>query len=223
MNRASPTDPGRRAVAGYPHGPGAPVRATTRALRRVEAAGAVIVVEGISDQVAVETLAARRDRNLEAEAVAVLPIGGAQAVHRYLRQFGPFGENLDLAGFCDADAAELFRRALGRAGIGRPRTTADMAAFGFHVCNRDLEDELIRAVGVDRVLEVVDAEGELGSFETLQKQPEWRGRPIGDQLRRFIAAKARRGPRYARLLIEAVDPDRAPPPLDAVLTHLRTL
>lgn len=214
------TEPDRKALAGYPHGPGAPIRATTRALRNVEVAQAVILVEGVSDQIAIETLALRHERDLGAEGVAVLPIGGAQAVNRYLRELGPFGERLNLAGFCDADAAELFRRALGRAGIGTPKTTAEMATLGFHVCRRDLEDELIRAVGAERVLGVVDAEGELGSFETLQKQLEWRGRPVTAQLRRFIAAKARRGQRYARLLIEAVDLDRAPQPLDAVLDRI---
>src|SRR5258708_21338062 len=64
------------------------------------AARAVVLVEGISDQIAVETLAARRGRDLGAECVVVLPIGGAHVITRYLTQFGPAGAGLRLAGMC---------------------------------------------------------------------------------------------------------------------------
>lgn len=210
----------RRALAGYENGPDAPIRATNRALQKVEAARAIILVEGISDQIAVETLAVRLGRDLDVERVAVLPVGGVHAVPTYLRRFGPAGENLDLAGLCDADGVETLRRALVAAGVGRPQTTDDMAELGFHVCFRDLEDELIRAVGAGVVEAVIDSQGDLGSFRKLQKQPEWRGRPTDDQLHRFFRSKARRGQRYTRLLMQAVDLDRAPRPLDGVLDHV---
>ena len=45
---------------------------------------AVILVEGVSDQRAVEAVAELRGRDLAAEGVAVVPIGGAQAIGRYL-------------------------------------------------------------------------------------------------------------------------------------------
>lgn len=213
-------DLARRALAGYANGPDAPQEATARALERVERSEAIIVVEGISDQIAVETLARRRGRDLDAEGVAVLPVGGAGAAARYLTEQGPSGERRDLVGLLDADAADTFCRALRRAGIGRPRTADDLAALGFHVCQRDLEDELIRAVGPEAVVAVIESQGELGPFRTFQKQPEWRGRPTDEQLHRFFASKARRTLRYARLLIEAVDLDRAPNPLDAVLADV---
>jgi len=47
-------------------------------------ARAVVLVEGVSDQIAVETLAGRRGRDLAAEGIAVLPVGGAHGVGRYL-------------------------------------------------------------------------------------------------------------------------------------------
>ena len=62
---------------------------------------AVVLVEGMSDQAAVEALAARRGRNLEAEGVSVVPIGGAQSIGRFLERFGPRGLGLTLAGLCD--------------------------------------------------------------------------------------------------------------------------
>jgi hypothetical protein len=92
--------------------------------------------------------------------------------------------------------------------------------LGFYVCVEDLEDELIRVHGADAVEQVVEAEGELGSFRTLQKQPDWRGRPVEEQLRRFMGSGGSRKIRYARLLVEALDDERIPRPLDRVLTHV---
>ena len=43
---------------------------------------AVVFVEGASDQVALETLAARRGRRLHAEGVSIVPIGGATTIAR---------------------------------------------------------------------------------------------------------------------------------------------
>ena len=50
---------------------------------------AVVLVEGASDQLAVEALAARRGRDLDAEGVSVVSIGGAGNIGRFLQLFGP--------------------------------------------------------------------------------------------------------------------------------------
>src|SRR2546426_984722 len=73
-------------------------RATRRALAGLGDSRAIVLVEGISDQIALETLAARRGRNLEREGVSVVPIGGAQAIGRFLTRFGPQGSDARLAG-----------------------------------------------------------------------------------------------------------------------------
>jgi hypothetical protein len=183
-------------------------------------ASAVVLVEGISDQLAIETLAERRGRDLGAEGVSVVPIGGAQAIGRFLNLYGPRGRDLRLAGLCDAGEEDEFRRGLERAGFGDGLTRADMEALGFYVCVADLEEELIRALGADEVERVVEANGDLGSFRTLQKQPEWRGRPREEQLRRFMGSGGRRKIRYARLLVAALDLADVPRPLDLVLTRV---
>jgi hypothetical protein len=191
--------------------------ATAHALTRVGDASAVVLVEGVSDQIALETLAARRGRDLGAERVVILPVGGAHAAPGYLQRLGPQGAHLRLAGLCDAGEEHILRRGLARAGLGTPATRAAMGRLGFHVCEADLEDELIRAIGAAEVEALVDAHGDLGPFQSLQRQVAWRGRPAAAQLRRFIGSGATRKLRYARLLVEAVDPDRVPRPLDAVL------
>jgi hypothetical protein len=181
---------------------------------------AVVLVEGISDRIAVEALAERRGRDLAAEGVAVLPIGGAQAIGRFLDRFGPSGLDVRLAGLCDAAEEGEFRRGLERAGLGSNLTRADMERLGFYVCVADLEDELIRALGAAAVEEVVRAHGDLGPFRTLQKQPAWQGRATEEQLRRFMGSGGRRKTRYARFLVEALDLTRVPRPLDLVLAHV---
>jgi hypothetical protein len=183
-------------------------------------ARAVVLVEGVSDQHALEALARRRGRKLAAERVSIVPIGGAQAIGSFLDRFGPQGLNLRLAGLCDAGEEEDYRRGLERAGFGANLARADLERLGFYVCEVDLEDELIRALGAASVEQVVDAQGDLGSFHTLQKQPAWQGRPIEEQLRRFMGSGSGRKIRYARLLVEALDLTEVPRPLDQVLAHV---
>jgi hypothetical protein len=134
--------------------------------------------------------------------------GGWTVRHRRARRAHAVGNHarraprgVELVGLCDAREERVFRRAVARV----------------HVCNPDLEGELIRALGPERVLRIIDAEGELASFRTLQRQPAQRSRPLEAQLRRFLAGRAGNKERYARLLVEALDLDRAPAALDAAL------
>jgi hypothetical protein len=179
----------------------------------------VVLVEGISDQVALEALAERRGRDLEAEGVSVVPIGGAQAIGRFLDLFGPQGADVRMAGLCDAGEEGDFRRGLERTGLGSNLTRADMERLGFYVCVADLEDELIRSLGASAVEQVIDARGDLRSFRTLQKQPAWRGRKPEEQLRRWFGSYGGKI-EYSRLLVEALDLARVPRPLDRLLAHV---
>jgi hypothetical protein len=147
-----------------------------------------------------------------------VPIGGAQAIGRFLHELR--AQELRVAGLCDAGQERDFARALERHGLGSELTRADMERLGFFVCVRDLEDELIRALGADSVEAVVETHGDLGPFRTLQKQPAWLGRPKEEQLRRFMGSGGRRKIRYARFLVEALDLASVPRPLDLVLSHV---
>ncbi|WP_202918738.1 TOPRIM nucleotidyl transferase/hydrolase domain-containing protein [Saccharothrix deserti] len=211
-------DDGEDLLAGYVTGPAAATEATAVALARAESARVVVLVEGVSDQIAVETLAARRGRDLQAEHIVVLPVGGAHGVARHLRRFGPEGTGARLAGLCDAGEAHIVQRGLAAAGVGAPGSRAELGRLGFFVCVEDLEDELIRAAGPAQVTEVLAAHGDLGAFRTIQQQPAWRGRDEAAQLRRFFGAGSQRKLRYARLLTEAIALDRMPQPLTALLT-----
>jgi len=167
-----------------------------------------VLVEGISDRVAIETLASRRGRDLAAEGVAVVPVGGAHAIGRFLGRVDP---GLPVAVLCDAGEEPAVTRSIDRSPVER---------LGLFVCDLDLEDELIRALGVDEVEALLATNGDLGPFRTLQKQAAWRGRPTDQQLRRFMGSGGRRKTRYARILVDALAPDRVPAPLAGALAHV---
>ncbi|MFA6576542.1 MAG: hypothetical protein WCS84_14060, partial [Nocardioides sp.] len=114
-------------------------------------------------------------------------------------------------GLYDASAATYVAKVLARTGT-------DPA--GFHRCDADLEDELIRSVGTERVLQVIATEGGLASFQTLQKQAAHRDRPVSAQLHRFFSSHSGHKLRYAGLLVEALDLDRVPPPLAGLVSSL---
>ncbi|QKW07927.1 ATP-dependent endonuclease [Streptomyces sp. NA04227] len=165
---------------------------------------AAVLLEGPSDVAAVDALAERRGRNLAAEGVCVLPMGGAMSVARFAGLLGPSGLGIRLTGLCDERERPYYARGLERASAGQE----------FFVCAADLEDELIRALGVTRVAELVRAEGEVRPLETFLRQPAQQGRSSQQQLRRFFGTKKGRKIHYGRVLVEALEPDRVPAPLD---------
>jgi len=156
---------------------------------------AVVLVEGVTDLLALEAVARRLGLNLGG--IEIVAIGGAQAVRRAAAQH----EGERLVGLCDAGEERWFRRVLGDA---------------TYVCDEDLEDELIRALGAERVQDVVAAQGELETFRSFQNQVYWRGRPIERQLRRWLQ-NGGRYLRYPPLLVEAMELDEIPRPLGGVL------
>ncbi|MEE1941261.1 TOPRIM nucleotidyl transferase/hydrolase domain-containing protein [Streptomyces sp. TRM 70361] len=170
-----------------------------------------VLLEGLSDLAAVEALAARRGRDLAAEGVCVMSMGGAMNVGRYAALLGPPGLGLRLAGLCDEGERRFYDRALERARAPRR---------GFFVCVADLEDELIRALGTARAEEIVRAGEDFRAWQTFLRQPAQHGRSRQRQLRRFLGTKKGRKIRYGRLLVDALGPEQAPAPLDDLLASL---
>ena len=158
---------------------------------------AVVLVEGITDRIALEAVAAKLGRDLAAEGVEVVPIGGAQAIRRAFAEH----EGRRVVGLCDAPEERWFRRVLGAA---------------TYVCVENLEDELIRALGAARVEAIVAAQGDLETFRNFQNQPAWRGRSTESQLLRWMH-NGGRYLRYPPLLLAALEPERVPRPLAGVL------
>ncbi|CAM5656211.1 ATP-dependent endonuclease OS=Streptomyces alboniger OX=132473 GN=CP975_33305 PE=4 SV=1 [Streptomyces alboniger] len=211
----------RAAVAWAAGGAGGAAAAETARARAVDAGvRKVVLVEGDSDLVALEALAERRGRALDAEGTAILPLGGAMSIGRFLALCGPAGLDVPVAGLCDAGEAHYFQRVLERMGAGPQRTRADLEALGFYVCEADLEDELIRSLRPETVVGILGEEGDLRSFRTFQKQPAQRNRGLPQQLQRFMGTRSGRKALYARAFVEHLDLDRVPSPLDRLLAHV---
>ncbi|GAA2015783.1 ATP-dependent endonuclease [Microbacterium ulmi] len=158
----------------------------------------VVLVEGVSDRIALETFAARRGM----PPPRIVVVGGSKGVRRILATLA----DEHPVGLVDAGERADFER-----------DVADV-----FVCDPDLEAELVRALGVAGVEAVIDAEGELASFRRLQRQPAQRGRAVEAQLARFFGGRSGNKVRYAGLLAAAVPLDRIPPPLAALLASLES-
>ena len=181
-------------------------------------ASAVILVEGMSDQLALEALAERFGRNLDAEGVTVVPMGGASAIGSFLRLFGPTGFKLPVAGLCDESEEQLFIGALEDIGLGAALTRQTMEALGFYVCCADLEDELVDALGVATVEALIAQEGDTAALQLFKQQPKYRDLGLDQQLRRFVGRG--RKIQYAPLLVDALDLQRTPRALREVLARV---
>jgi hypothetical protein len=180
--------------------------------------GCVVLVEGASDAVVLEVLGRRlgldshRVRPELGPTVRVVSMGGVTNIGRFLDEY----DTMPVAGLCDGAEMRFFARALRRRGHD-VETRDELAALGFFVCDGDLEDELIRALGTDALIDVISSQGELPLLRTLQQQPAQRERSLPEQLHRFFGTKSGRKRRLAAALAAEMPLDRTPPALRGVL------
>ena len=165
-----------------------------------------VLVEGESDVAALAATATALGRDLEAEGVLLVPMGGATNIDPFVARYGPAGEDLALVGLCDIAERAHFDSRLDPADV--------------FVCDADLEDELIRAMGVDEMVAFIESQGELRRFRTMQKQPHQRDRTIDQHLYRYSGIRAGRKARYARGIVEWLPTERIPRPLTDLINHL---
>ncbi|MFF9867137.1 TOPRIM nucleotidyl transferase/hydrolase domain-containing protein [Streptomyces sp. NPDC013953] len=156
----------------------------------------VVLVEGRSDQAALEALAARHGRDLDAEGSPVVPLGGVTNVGRHLRILGPGGLGLGVAGLYDAAEHHHVLRGLEQAGLApgsgcateeangkavEPRTAAPAASVpgalaGDHA---DPSRAVLECLGfhvcvADLEDELIRALGADAVQEVIAAQDEWR-------------------------------------------------
>lgn len=183
------------------------------ALRAPARAHTVILVEGPSDREAVEQLAIRLGHDLPRRGVATIAIGGATNFERYARELGPSGANLTLTGLCDAPQERALWRGLSYLGLADP-TRERAEQLGFFTCEADLEDELIRAIGVPATLAIIDAAGRGKKFRRYQRQPDQRDRNQAQHLRGYVTNWKID---FARRVAQTIPLDQIPRPLLGVL------
>lgn len=175
-----------------------------------EASATVVLVEGDSDRLAVEALAARLGHDLASAGARVVSMHGVTNLHRHLGEIAGRHRPPRVLGLFDAAEIGYVRRAVDDAGLGSAGTLDELAALGFFACEPDLEGELIRALGVDRMQQLLAEHGEIVRFRGFQHQPAQRLRPTDAQLRRFLGTHAGRKAQFAPLMIDALDEPRIP-------------
>jgi len=126
---------------------------------------------------------------------------------------------VQLAGLCDASDAKKWSTALGDHGFGKALDLGAMGKAGFFVCDKNLEDVLVTAVGTTQTLQIIDSQGEKVAFETFAKQPAQIGKPLHEQLCGYIHTRGRQI-KYAPLLADALDLTKVPPPLEGVINAI---
>jgi len=174
----------------------------------------VVLVEGASDAAVVRVLC--EARGVDPAAVEVRDMGGVTNVGRHLRELDG---TVRVLGLYDAPEERFVVRGL--RSTGRDVSTRDdLRHLGFVVCDRDLEDELIRALGTERVESVLAELGELDRFRAFQRQPQWRDRDLTDQLHRFAGTASGRKLLLARRLAEELSPSTTPAPLTSLVEQI---
>jgi hypothetical protein len=174
--------------------------------------GTVVLLEGPSDVAAVRAVAAAYGLTPRDHRYELVDMGGVTNIRRHLLAFRAASAPVRVIGMCDAGEAQYFARALEIEGDGL-HLEADLADRGFSVCVADLEDELIRAVGPERVLGVLGRLGLQGRLATFRRQPAWRDRPVHEQLHKFAGTTSGRKTLLAGALAEDLAPSEVPAPL----------
>jgi hypothetical protein len=171
-----------------------------------------VLLEGPSDVAAVRAVAAAYGVTDRVHRYRLIDMGGVTNIRRHLLACRTASVPVRVIGMCDAGEARFFVRALQLKGDDLHHE-ADLAEHGFYVCDADLEDELIRALGPDRVVSVLGRLGLRERLATFQRQPAWRGRPLHEQLHRFAGTAAGRKTLLAGALAEGLAPSEVPAPL----------
>ena len=167
----------------------------------------VVLVEGASDVAAVRLLC--QSRGIDGATVEIRDMGGLTNIGRHL---GAVDAGARVLGLYDAPEERFVLRTLQRHGYA-VTDRSDLERQGFHACVRDLEDELIRALGAAEVQAVLDELGLLERFRGFQEQPPWRRRTVEDQLRRFAGTTSGRKLLLADALTRRLTDTVVPAPL----------
>jgi hypothetical protein len=192
---------------------------TDAGMENVTTVQTLVLVEGDSDAAALRALAGLLGCDLDPHRIQIQSAKGVTNFSHLLVEFLCAHPRARFCGMYDTADERHVRRALADATIPIEADEC-LESFGFFACVADLEDELIRALGVEAVERVLEAQGELTSFRRFQAMPQHRRTPVHHQLRRFLGTRATRKIRSAQRLVEALDPARLPRPLVQLMSKL---
>ena len=171
-----------------------------------------LLVEGESDKAALESLAPRFGVDLVAEEITVTVLGGAGNFGRAIAEAAAQGHRV--GGLYDEGEERFVAGALNR------QEGEDLTRQGFFACRRDLEDELIRAIGMAEMTAVLESKNDLKGFRAFQGQEAHSSAEADEQLRRFISANGARKRQYAAAMAEEVAFENVPEPMSGLINWI---
>lgn len=172
------------------------------------------LVEGESDAIVVRHLLDRSGLTAR-----VVPMDGITNIAHWLDRCDAQRSIERVTGLYDLAEEHFVVRALAQRGLRVD--DAGPARHGFFGCDQDLEDELIRAVGPERVVAGLEDIGLGGTFRIFAQQPQWRDRPVASQLRRFAGAGSGRKAVLAEHLVALLTTRTVPAPLAGLIAAVR--
>jgi hypothetical protein len=175
-----------------------------------------VLLEGASDVAALRVVAGRAGVSLADQGVHLADMHGATNIRRHLVAAAEAADSPRVLGMCDAPEAPYFVRALRR--VGCPvESASELPWWGFQVCERDLEDELMRDLGEQGIRDVLEGLGLTQRLAMLTQQPAWVSGTFHEQVHRFAGAASGRKELMAGAMAEALDMDQLPKPLAGLL------
>ena len=171
-----------------------------------------LLVEGESDKAALQTLATRFGVDVVADDITISVINGAGNFGRAIAEAAAQGHRV--GGLYDEGEERFVAGALNR------QEGEDLTRQGFFACRRDLEDELIRAIGVAAITPLLESKSDLKGFRAFQGQEAHSSAEPGEQLRRFISATGARKRDYAAVMAAEVAFEDVPEPMSGLINWI---
>lgn len=171
-----------------------------------------VLLEGASDVAAVRVVAERTGLGLTDQGIHLVDMHGATNIRRHLLAATEAVDSPRVLGMCDLPEARFFVRALRRVGCA-VAAVDELPWWGFQVCDRDLEDELMRELGEQGLRTVLDDLGLTQRFAMLTQQPAWVSESFHEQVHRFAGAASGRKELMAAAMAAALDQGALPRPL----------
>lgn len=111
-------------------------------------ARSIIVVEGPSDRLICQALDEVLDLGFDRHGIYIFELAGKESFPLAFKLFGPAGFALNLGGITDHDGREAWAKIRG---VDASLLESD----GYLVCEKDLEEVYVKALGYERVLEIL--------------------------------------------------------------------
>lgn len=177
-----------------------------------------VLLESANDVAAVQVFA--RKLEIDTSAAEFVNLQGTTNIGRIMKDIRQVRSDADVVGLCDAADTRSAEKALNDDGLPVQDAT-DLPMYGFFVCERDLEDELIRALGADAARTALLNSGLASKFDALRTQPEWADKSIAEQVDKFCHSASGRKELAAAVLADAVPADAIPEPVSMLLDRIR--